>query len=82
MKVFRCDRCGKDLSTELNDPQPCRYCGSRRWAKANLLRWSDTLRIFWMTRGELLAPPEGSILETLLKKVMTDTKEAGRLGTG
>jgi len=81
MRAYRCYGCGRGLTTDLNKWDHCRKCGSGKWNKLKGLTYPETVRILWMTRGELVMPPEGSLLEKLLKKWMKDRREVGRYGT-
>ena len=74
MRLYRCHSCGRGLFLEGNTA-PCKYCGSRQQRKATTIRWHETLTLFVRTRGELIVPPEGTLLERFLLKKMDDQAE-------
>ena len=84
MRAYVCHNqgCGKGLITDLNEWGPCPKCGGRKWGKLRLVRYITTLRILWISRGQLLVPPENSWLERWAKKRMEDTKETGKVASG
>ena len=82
MRAYRCRGCGRGLTTDTMPWGHCKRCGSGKWNKLQGLTHWEMFKILLMTRGALLIPPQGSLVERVVKKFFIDTKETGTLATG
>ena len=82
MRAYRCRGCGRGITTDTVQWGHCKRCGSGKWNKLQGLTYLEMVKILLMTRGKLLVPPQGSLVERVAKKFFDDAKETGVMATG
>ena len=54
IKYYRCYDCKKGLDTSYNKRYFCKKCGSNKFEGMRRVSFSEALRLYVMTRGQLL----------------------------
>jgi len=82
VRAYRCRGCGRGLTVDIVAWGHCPKCGSGKWNKLQGLSYWEMLKVLWLTRGKLLVPPQGSLVERFATRFLQDEKETGTLAQG